>query len=198
MSTIVILGNGALGRAVADACPRVGPRPAAPRPPDRARAMTQPRSTAPTSWSRRRARTRCSANIRGALDAGVRRFVIATTGWESDRAGSRGRLVAAHGATAVASANFSLGAALFARLVDDAVALFGHAGASIHSSSNGIGPASATGRRARPATSPAGSWPAIPAFGRPTTSRSSRSGPACRRACTWSASMRSARPSSSG
>ena len=59
-----------------------------------------------------------------ALEAGCRRFVIATTGWAEDRPAVE-RAMRDHGATAVAASNFSLGVALFGRLVETAVALFG-------------------------------------------------------------------------
>jgi 4-hydroxy-tetrahydrodipicolinate reductase len=65
-----------------------------------------------------------ATNVSAALDAGVRRLVIATTAWTDDRALVDGLLVG-HGASAVAAANFSLGVALFGRLIDSAVALFG-------------------------------------------------------------------------
>jgi 4-hydroxy-tetrahydrodipicolinate reductase len=63
-------------------------------------------------------------NLAAALDAGCRRFVIATTGWTSDRPHVEA-LLREHGAAAVAAANFSLGVVLFGRLVDAAVGLFG-------------------------------------------------------------------------
>jgi 4-hydroxy-tetrahydrodipicolinate reductase len=63
-------------------------------------------------------------NVRAALGGGVRRFVIGTTGWAEDRSEVAGLLVECD-ATAVVSANFSLGVALFARLVEDAARLFG-------------------------------------------------------------------------
>ena len=63
-------------------------------------------------------------NVRAALDGGVRRFVIGTTNWASDRAAVEAALVQ-NDATAVASATFSLGVMLFARLVEDAARLFG-------------------------------------------------------------------------
>ncbi len=62
-------------------------------------------------------------NVRAALAVGVRRFVIGTTNWAADRAEVE-RLLAASGATAVASPTFSLGVMLFARLVEDATRLF--------------------------------------------------------------------------
>ena len=65
-----------------------------------------------------------AANMTAALEAGCRRFVIATTGWAEDRPAVE-RAMRDHGATAVAASNFSLGVALFGRLVETAVALFG-------------------------------------------------------------------------
>ena len=64
------------------------------------------------------------ANVDSALDAGVRRFVIATTGWATDREAVERTLRDAEG-VAVASANFSVGVALFGRLVETAADLFG-------------------------------------------------------------------------
>jgi 4-hydroxy-tetrahydrodipicolinate reductase len=64
------------------------------------------------------------ANVETALDAGVRRFVIATTGWAVDSEPVARALRDAQ-ASAVVSANFSLGVALFARLVETAAGLFG-------------------------------------------------------------------------
>jgi len=64
------------------------------------------------------------ANVETALDAGVRRFVIATTGWAFDRDPVE-RAIRDADAAAVVSANFSLGVALFGRLVETAAELFG-------------------------------------------------------------------------
>jgi len=63
-------------------------------------------------------------NVETALEAGVRRFVIATTGWAFDR-DVVDRALGDAEATAVVSANFSLGVALFGRLVESAAELFG-------------------------------------------------------------------------
>ncbi|MGD0863502.1 MAG: dihydrodipicolinate reductase C-terminal domain-containing protein [Candidatus Limnocylindrales bacterium] len=63
-------------------------------------------------------------NVGAALEGGVRSFVIGTTNWAGDRAAVEA-LLNEHGAAAVASANFSLGVMLFARLVEDAARLFG-------------------------------------------------------------------------
>jgi 4-hydroxy-tetrahydrodipicolinate reductase len=64
------------------------------------------------------------SNVRTALAGGVRNFVIGTTNWASDSA-EVGDLLANHQAAAVASASFSLGVMLFARLVEEASRLFG-------------------------------------------------------------------------
>jgi 4-hydroxy-tetrahydrodipicolinate reductase len=63
-------------------------------------------------------------NLRSALAAGVRRFVIGTTSWADDR-DEAASLLLAHDAAAVASASFSLSVMLFARLVEEAARLFG-------------------------------------------------------------------------
>ncbi|MGH2511449.1 MAG: dihydrodipicolinate reductase C-terminal domain-containing protein [Candidatus Limnocylindrales bacterium] len=65
-----------------------------------------------------------AANIDAALAAGVRRFVIATTAWSESRPAVE-RALGRAGACAVASPNFSLGVALFFRLVDAAARLYG-------------------------------------------------------------------------
>jgi len=64
------------------------------------------------------------ANVAAALEGRVRRLVIATTGWSSQRDAVEATL-RAYGASAVVAANFSLGVALFARLVEAATDLFG-------------------------------------------------------------------------
>jgi 4-hydroxy-tetrahydrodipicolinate reductase len=63
-------------------------------------------------------------NVRAALEAGVRQFVVATTGWHPDRDAIEDAIRVA-GASAVVSSNFSLGVALFGRLVEVAAELFG-------------------------------------------------------------------------
>lgn len=65
-----------------------------------------------------------AGNVEAATDAGVRRFVIATTGWDADRSAVETTLRSLS-ATAVASSNFSLGVALFGRLIETATELFG-------------------------------------------------------------------------
>ncbi len=65
-----------------------------------------------------------AGNVEAAIDAGVRRFVMATTGWDADGPLVDGRVRAA-GATAVVAPNFSHGVALFGRLVEVAAAWYG-------------------------------------------------------------------------
>lgn len=64
------------------------------------------------------------ANLAAGLRAGARYVVIATTGWQDDRPRVEA-LLGEYRATAVAAANFSLGVALFGRLVEAAAELFG-------------------------------------------------------------------------
>jgi 4-hydroxy-tetrahydrodipicolinate reductase len=64
------------------------------------------------------------ANVAAALAAGHRRFVIGTTAWDEERP-AVDRSLRNHSAAAVAASNLSLGVALFGRLVDRAVELFG-------------------------------------------------------------------------
>lgn len=63
-------------------------------------------------------------NLDAAVAADCRALVIATTGWRDQRADVELTLQTA-GAAAVWAANFSLGSALFGRLVDEAAALYG-------------------------------------------------------------------------
>jgi 4-hydroxy-tetrahydrodipicolinate reductase len=129
MDSMLILGDGALGRAVEAAAreptfregrgrevPVLGrPRGGRHDPADLAGAAVV------VEASRAEA---VVPNLAAALDAGSRRFVIATTGWSDDRA-RVDALLAGHGAAAVTASNFSLGVVLFGRLVDAAVELFG-------------------------------------------------------------------------
>lgn len=120
---ITILGDGALGRAVADAARRRGEdvtllgRPALGCH-DR---MSLFGADVVVEASRPDA---IATNLAAAMDAGCRRFVVATTAWTASR-DLIGGLLVAHGAAAVAASNFSLGVALFGRLVDLAAELFG-------------------------------------------------------------------------
>ena len=120
---MVICGNGRLGGAIAvaaegrgDIVRRLG-RPAAGRHPRDAFEG----SDVVIDASRAEA---VAANAAAALDAGVRCIVIATTGWDADRADVL-RLVERAGAAAVVAPNLSLGAAVFMRLVSSAAGAFG-------------------------------------------------------------------------
>ncbi len=119
---ITILGDGPLGRAVADTAREAGHdvrivgRAAGGR--------HDPGSLGGDVVVECSRADAVATNVAAALDAGVRRLVIATTGWGADRELIAG-LVAGRDAAAVASSNFSLGVALFGRLVDAAVDLFG-------------------------------------------------------------------------
>jgi 4-hydroxy-tetrahydrodipicolinate reductase len=120
---ITILGDGPLGRAVAEATSARG---------DDTRVVGRPRDGRHGSSALAGADVIVEAsrpdavatNVATAIDAGCRRFVIATTAWTADRDLVAG-LLTGSGASAVAAANFSLGVALFGRLVDRAVQLFG-------------------------------------------------------------------------
>lgn len=121
MSTITILGDGALGHAIAGRLRERGDvvsvrgRPAT----GRHEFSTIAGSDIVIDASRGEA---VASNLTVALAAGVRRILIATTGWGDDRE----RIASAVervGATAVVAPNLALGAALFLRLVDEAARL---------------------------------------------------------------------------
>jgi 4-hydroxy-tetrahydrodipicolinate reductase len=120
---LTILGDGHLGWAVANAAAARGERtPVLGRPAGR---RHDPASLAGTGCVIDASRgDAVAANVAAGLEAGVRRFVIATTGWTDDRAAVESMLRST-GAAAVVSPNFSLGVALFGRLVETAAALFG-------------------------------------------------------------------------
>ncbi len=119
----MILGDGHLGWAIAAAAGERGERmPVVGRP---AFERHEPAAFAGADLVVDASRGEAvRANIEAALDAGVRRFVVATTGWAFDRDPVDLALRDA-GASAVVSANFSLGVALFGRLVETAAELFG-------------------------------------------------------------------------
>ena len=119
----IILGNGPLGHAIAAAFRERGTEvPLLGRPIGRARDRAD-LGTPDLTIEASRADT-VGDNVAAALATGCRRFVIATTGWDSDRAALEADLQA-HGAAAVAAPNLSLGAALFFRLVERAAELLG-------------------------------------------------------------------------
>lgn len=119
----IILGDGLLGWAVAAAAGERGERtPVLGRPAARRHDPTSLRGADVVVDASHGPSV--IGNVTAGLDAGVRRFVIATTGWTSDRdavdAALRDR-----DASAVVAANFSLGVNLFARLIEVATDLFG-------------------------------------------------------------------------
>jgi 4-hydroxy-tetrahydrodipicolinate reductase len=129
MTTTIILGDGGLGRAVQTAfLERVADRAA----PDEIRLLGRPRTGRHEPGDLAGAdlvveASRADAvvpNLASALEAGARRAVIATTGWQADRVRVEA-LLSEFGASAVAASNFSLGVVLFGRLVETAVSLFG-------------------------------------------------------------------------
>jgi len=118
----IILGDGHLGSAIAVAAASRGERATIHGRP--ASGRHDPATFADADLvvdATRGAEVR--ANVEVALDAGVRRLVIATTGWADDRPSVESDLRDA-GAAAVASANFSVGVALFLRLAGTAAGLF--------------------------------------------------------------------------
>jgi 4-hydroxy-tetrahydrodipicolinate reductase len=135
MDTMLILGDGGLGRAVETAArERAGATGAngATAAPASLRLLGRPASgrheTRDTTGfgtvveaSRGDA---VASNLAACLETGTRRFVIATTGWADDRSRVEA-LLDGYGAAAVAASNFSLGVVLFGRLVEAAVELFG-------------------------------------------------------------------------
>lgn len=121
----IVAGDGGMGRAVAAALAGRGTPPLA--------ILGMPESSAghdPTAFRGADVLFEFSVgeavlqNVAAALSGGVCRFVVGTTNWAGDRDRVEALLVR-HGASAVASANFSLGVMLFARLVEDAARLFG-------------------------------------------------------------------------
>ena len=121
----IVAGDGGMGRAVAAALAERG------TPPGAVLGMPNtPHGHAPARFHEADLLFDFSvgdavlANVSAALQGGVRYFVIGTTNWAGDRAAVEAMLIE-RDATAVASANFSLGATLFARLVEDATRLFG-------------------------------------------------------------------------
>ena len=121
----IVAGDGGMGRAVAAALAGRGTPPLA--------ILGMPASPAGHDQDRFRGADivfdfsqgdAVLPNLRAATAAGVRNFVIGTTNWAPDRDAAAALLVEA-GASAVASASFSLGVMLFARLVEEAARLFG-------------------------------------------------------------------------
>lgn len=118
----IILGDGRLGHAIDDALRARG---------DRVRLIGRPRSGRhdPSTLAGADVVFDASsadgvvANAEVALLAGCRRFVIATTGWQSETARVATSLERV-GAAAVVAPNLAIGSAVFLRLVDEAARLF--------------------------------------------------------------------------
>ena len=123
MTTTIVLGDGGLGHAVAEGVTERG---------GEVRVLGRPAGGVHEAAAFAGATLVVEAsrgpsvlpNIRAAIDGGARRFVIATTAWDADRDEVQA-ILRRSGAVAVAAPNFSLGVALFTRLVDTAVGLFG-------------------------------------------------------------------------
>jgi 4-hydroxy-tetrahydrodipicolinate reductase len=118
MGTITILGDGALGRAIATAVEARGEwaqtvgRPANGR--HAAAAFADAEVVVDASRG-----DAVLANLNAATDAGCRRFVVAATGWQGD-ADEVAATLRRTGSTAVSAPNLALGAAIFLRLVERA------------------------------------------------------------------------------
>ncbi|HEY7941398.1 MAG TPA: dihydrodipicolinate reductase C-terminal domain-containing protein [Candidatus Limnocylindrales bacterium] len=118
----IILGDGPMGTAVADALAAEGhPAHVLGRPPGGHHPAPSLRGAGLIfDFSRGPA---VAANVAAGLAAGCRAFVIGTTAWDSDRDAVAAMLESAP-AAAVTGANLSLGVALFGRLVAMAASLF--------------------------------------------------------------------------
>jgi 4-hydroxy-tetrahydrodipicolinate reductase len=119
----IILGDGPLGAAIATAFRERGTEALLLGRP-RGRAQDRTDLGTPDLVIEASRSDAVADNIAAALAAGCRRFVIATTAWDTHRAAVEADL-RAHGAAAVAAPNLSIGAALFFRLVDRASELMG-------------------------------------------------------------------------
>src|SRR4051794_7726185 len=123
---LLIYGPGRLGGAIASAAVAAGwPTPGiAVRPDGAGPRPDAPRVDVVVDASSGPAVT---ANLVHALGAGNCAFILAATGWDADVAVVRSLLLE-HGAAAVVAPNLSLGAALFARLVETAAGWYARAG----------------------------------------------------------------------
>jgi len=121
---IAIFGDGRLGNEIGDLLgARAGIRPTILGRPADGRHPVAALADIDLAFEASRG-TAVQANVESALEAGVRRLVIATTAWSSAQP-AVDRALQRCGAAAVAAPNFSLGVTLFFRLVDTAVGLYG-------------------------------------------------------------------------
>ena len=118
----VVLGTGPMGRMLAAALAEGGHAVTSHGPPPDGRHTASAFAGADVVFDFSTGRA-VAANVAQTLAGGCGRLVIGTTGWHDDRS-SVGELLVAHGAAAVAAANFSPGVALFGRLVEEAARLF--------------------------------------------------------------------------
>jgi 4-hydroxy-tetrahydrodipicolinate reductase len=122
---LLIYGPGRLGGAIARAATLDGwsptllgrPAPDGTRPPASRADVVVEASAGPA----------VTDNLREALAAGNRRFVLAASAWDGDVARVRALLLE-HEAAAVVAPNLALGAALFLRLAEHAAAMYARAG----------------------------------------------------------------------
>ncbi len=123
MADLTILGDGPLGRAIETAARDRGDAVRIVGRPTTGRHRPEDLTSAGVVIEASRGDA-VRGNLAGGLEAGSRRFVIATTGWTAARA-DVDAMLREHRAAAVAAANFSIGVVLFGRLVEAAVGLFG-------------------------------------------------------------------------
>jgi 4-hydroxy-tetrahydrodipicolinate reductase len=120
----IILGDGGFGQAIARTLEETGePRPTVLGRPTDGHHDPRTLGQAEVIFDASRG-DQVPGNVAAALAAGCRRLVIGTTAWDEARPAVETALLD-HAASAVAASNFSLGVALFGRLIDRAVELFG-------------------------------------------------------------------------
>jgi 4-hydroxy-tetrahydrodipicolinate reductase len=119
----IILGDGPLGHAIEAASRARGDRPRLLGRPVGGRHDPANLAGAEVIFDASSAGA-VAANVAAALNAGCRRIVIATTGWQADVVRVADLLEGA-GAAAVVAPNLAIGSAVFLRIVDEASRLFG-------------------------------------------------------------------------
>lgn len=122
---ILILGPGRLGRAIAAEAEAAGWSVALAGHPAGGSHRPETLGAADVALDASRG-PEVAANLEAVLAAGVRRVILAATGWDEDLPRIR-TLLLAHDAAAVVAPNLSLGAALFARLAEVAAGWYARA-----------------------------------------------------------------------